>query len=255
MKTFPLIFAAMLAASVSAFAADNPPDRPSKSSVQRQGAGVSAPNQSQHTQIDSDGATRKADDRGAWQSNGADLVILFPSQSSDLTENAKREIDQYVRSLAPDDFGSRFFIAGYSDAKGSADYNLKLSEERAGSVRDYLVRQWGFDPSRILVHGWGEARLRYPNEPEFADNRRVEISRLFPVDETGADQSLMLSGPSARVVIDFSGAKVVEGCDLFSPGDHARPTDLDDFGGAAPRRCKFDRRGGDSRITVEIRRR
>lgn len=75
-------------------------------------------------------------------------------------------------------------IAGHTDSRGSEDYNLKLSQERAASVREWLVNH-GIDPSRLVSEGFGESRpLDDRQTPEaYAKNRRVEMTIEEWVDE------------------------------------------------------------------------
>ncbi|MCB9550180.1 MAG: OmpA family protein [Myxococcales bacterium] len=67
-------------------------------------------------------------------------------------------------------------IEGHTDSQGSAKYNLKLSRDRAASVRRYLMGQ-GIEPSRLESEGYGEERPIEDNRT--ADgreaNRRVEF--------------------------------------------------------------------------------
>ncbi len=75
-------------------------------------------------------------------------------------------------------------IEGHSDAKGADDYNMKLSERRAASVKGWLARDAGIDAGRISTYGRGETRPVAPNaKPDGSDdpegrqkNRRVEIT-------------------------------------------------------------------------------
>ena len=75
-------------------------------------------------------------------------------------------------------------IEGHTDAKGADDYNMKLSESRAASVRSWLVRDGGVEGGRITTYGRGETRPVAPNaKPDGSDdpqgrqkNRRVEIT-------------------------------------------------------------------------------
>jgi len=68
-------------------------------------------------------------------------------------------------------------IEGHTDAIGSQDYNQKLSEDRAQSVSDYLLKA-GIRSDRILaVRGFGKLKPVTTNDtPEGRQmNRRVEI--------------------------------------------------------------------------------
>jgi outer membrane protein OmpA-like peptidoglycan-associated protein len=53
--------------------------------------------------------------------------------------------------------GIRMAVVGHTDAMGSDDYNLVLGEERARSVRDYFLAQFGLDASRFALESMGEA--------------------------------------------------------------------------------------------------
>lgn len=73
-------------------------------------------------------------------------------------------------------------VAGYTDGKGSDEYNLALSKRRANVVAAYLVSK-GASKSRIKTIGYGESKPLAPNEnPDGSDNpegraknRRTEI--------------------------------------------------------------------------------
>jgi outer membrane protein OmpA-like peptidoglycan-associated protein len=67
-------------------------------------------------------------------------------------------------------------IEGHTDEMGSADYNLHLSEARAGAVRDFLIRE-GVAPERLVAVGFGESRPLMKGKTERAAvvNRRVEF--------------------------------------------------------------------------------
>ncbi len=74
--------------------------------------------------------------------------------------------------------GATFIIEGHSDGIGSADYNLRLSQLRAESVKVWLVQAMGIDPGQIQTRGLGMSRLIVPGHlgvDEQQINRRVEI--------------------------------------------------------------------------------
>ena len=70
----------------------------------------------------------------------------------------------------------RVRIEGHTDSKGSDRYNKKLSEQRAKSVRMYLIKQ-GVDPTHMVSIGYGEERPIADNDTEEGRemNRRVEF--------------------------------------------------------------------------------
>ena len=67
-------------------------------------------------------------------------------------------------------------LAGHTDNVGSEAYNLKLSDERAQSVRQALIGQ-GIDPARMISKGYGSSKPIMPNDSEEnrAINRRTEM--------------------------------------------------------------------------------
>jgi outer membrane protein OmpA-like peptidoglycan-associated protein len=74
-------------------------------------------------------------------------------------------------------------IEGHTDDKGADDYNLKLSDARAASVKTWLAREGKVDARRMTTRGLGEKVPKVPNaKPDGSDdpdgrqkNRRVEI--------------------------------------------------------------------------------
>jgi OOP family OmpA-OmpF porin len=65
-------------------------------------------------------------------------------------------------------------LAGYTDSRGTKEYNMKLSQRRASAVRDYLLKS-GIERSRITLSWFGEAKPLESNmlEAGRSKNRRV----------------------------------------------------------------------------------
>ena len=103
-------------------------------------------------------------------------AVRFDTNKSSLTADAKANLDKLVPVFAeyPD---TNITIYGYTDSTGPADYNLKLSGERAGSVRNYLASK-GVSSSRFQVTGLGIADPIASNETVEgrSQNRRVEFA-------------------------------------------------------------------------------
>ncbi len=105
--------------------------------------------------------------------------IQFTYDSADLTASSRPTIDVLADALAdamadPVFRGVVFPILGYTDANGSADYNLSLSQRRADTVVRYLVAR-GIPANRLIAIGRGEQDLADPGRPDAAINRRVEV--------------------------------------------------------------------------------
>ena len=73
--------------------------------------------------------------------------------------------------------GLRLEVEGHTDSVGGDAYNQTLSEQRAGSVRDYLVRQGMSTMNSVLAKGFGEAQPVASNDTAAGRqlNRRVEL--------------------------------------------------------------------------------
>jgi len=72
---------------------------------------------------------------------------------------------------------AKFTVEGHTDSVGSESLNQQLSEKRANSVRDFLIKE-GIDASRLTAIGYGEAKPIATNNTRAgrAQNRRVEIN-------------------------------------------------------------------------------
>lgn len=102
--------------------------------------------------------------------------ILFDFDSSALKAASQAQLDQVAGVLAkyPE---TNIVVKGHTDAKGSDEYNQRLSERRASAVMNYLEDQ-GVGGSRMTARGYGESMPVASNDTEAgrAENRRVELS-------------------------------------------------------------------------------
>ncbi|WP_310379005.1 OmpA family protein [Flavobacterium sp.] len=103
-------------------------------------------------------------------------AVRFDTNKSTLTATAKANLDKLV-PVFKDYADTNIVIYGYTDITGSADYNLKLSTERAAAVRNYLSSK-GLVSTRFNITGLGIADPIASNEtPEGRkQNRRVEFA-------------------------------------------------------------------------------
>lgn len=104
--------------------------------------------------------------------------IRFATASSDIMIESYEELDRVVTLLAENPT-LRIEIAAHTDNVGNAKYNMKLSENRALSVLNYLVDS-GVDESRLIAKGYGLTKPLVANDSEEnkAINRRVEFKIL-----------------------------------------------------------------------------
>jgi outer membrane protein OmpA-like peptidoglycan-associated protein len=101
--------------------------------------------------------------------------VLFVQSKAELLPESYAELDRLVATLNQNP-NVTIELSGHTDNQGSRDLNLKLSEERANKVKDYLVNH-GIDPKRINVIGYGPDKPISPNDTEVNRrlNRRVEF--------------------------------------------------------------------------------
>ena len=110
---------------------------------------------------------------------GEDVIVLrgvnFAFNSYALDSKAMGILNE-AASLIKANPNKRVVLNGYTDWIGTDAYNMKLSQRRADSVKDYLVKQ-GIPASRITAIGRGKS-FKYNNKTEEGRymNRRVEIS-------------------------------------------------------------------------------
>jgi len=108
--------------------------------------------------------------------------VLFASGKSVLADGSSRVLNQLIGLLTAYP-SNRVLIEGHTDKSGAAEFNLKLSELRAKSVRDFLIKQGGFDESRFQIVGYGATKPIADNNTPAGRllNRRVEVTILKDV--------------------------------------------------------------------------
>ncbi len=103
--------------------------------------------------------------------------VLFDFNQATLKPAAREKLSKLAGILLAYPGTYRMEIEGHTDAVGSQGYNLKLSEDRAGAVRDYLIGAALPADRMVAVLGFGKLSPIATNDtPEGRrTNRRVEI--------------------------------------------------------------------------------
>ncbi len=78
-----------------------------------------------------------------------------------------------------------FLIEGHTDAVGSDEDNLSLSDRRAESVAIILTEEFGIPPENITTQGYGEQYLKVNTPNAERQNRRVAVRRITPLLSRG----------------------------------------------------------------------
>lgn len=118
--------------------------------------------------------------------NNATIVenILFEFNKANLQEQSKQTLDKVVLAMLSNE-KFNIELSAHSDSKGSDTYNLKLSEQRANSAKNYILSK-GVSAARIKAIGYGESKLINNcgnnvicSDDEHAVNRRLEFKLIF----------------------------------------------------------------------------
>jgi outer membrane protein OmpA-like peptidoglycan-associated protein len=115
------------------------------------------------------------------------IAIQFDFDSARIRPNSFRAVGLMADALySPYLQGYCFLVVGHTDAKGSREYNLKLSQRRADAIREALINPFGINPARIEAVGLGEEQLLNPSKPDAPENRRVQLINIGALGPNGA---------------------------------------------------------------------
>jgi outer membrane protein OmpA-like peptidoglycan-associated protein len=100
---------------------------------------------------------------------------LFDTAKFSLRPEAREKLAK-VAGIVEGHPGLRLAVEGHTDSVGNDEYNQQLSEQRGGSVRDYLVAQ-GMPGGSVSSEGFGKTRPVASNDTASGrqQNRRVEL--------------------------------------------------------------------------------
>lgn len=125
-----------------------------------------------------------------------DLNIQFALGSDHILEAAANQLGVLAEAMqSPRLSEYDFMLIGHTDAQGTADYNQGLSQQRAESVKAYLLQHAALT-GRLQAQGKGETQLLAKLAPNDARHRRVEVIAI-PRDNTAANQEQAQSQQAA----------------------------------------------------------
>ncbi len=112
-----------------------------------------------------------------FQTTLSDTGAFFKTDSAELTDAARTELDKFAKLLINQNRLVQIEIQGHTDSRGSEVYNKKLGEQRALSVRDYLYSQFDIPLHLMSVISFGSVKPIADNETREgrAQNRRVVL--------------------------------------------------------------------------------
>lgn len=108
-----------------------------------------------------------------------DFLIQFELGSAKIHPSAIPQLTQLGKALEATQLKeARLIVAGHTDAIGSAEYNLRLSRERALAVRSYLIDNFAIIGRNLQPIGYGFRELKDAQNPYSGINRRVELVKI-----------------------------------------------------------------------------
>ncbi|MGD9920983.1 MAG: OmpA family protein [Pseudorhodoplanes sp.] len=111
-------------------------------------------------------------DLGSWEIAPSQYDRLAP-----IADGIKRAIARNPNEV--------FLIEGHTDATGTEEDNLSLSDRRAEAVAVILTDEFQIPPENLTTQGYGEQQLKIPSEGPERANRRVTVRRITPLLQQG----------------------------------------------------------------------
>jgi outer membrane protein OmpA-like peptidoglycan-associated protein len=133
---------------------------------------------------DDDGCPDTGDPRVVYEDGEFKILdaVQFEHGSAKLEDDSHSLLDQVALMIKANPDVKRVRIEGHTDDTGPEDVNQRLSQQRANSVRRYLVDK-GVSPQRLVAKGYGESK---PVEEGTSDSARTANRRVqFVVESDG----------------------------------------------------------------------
>jgi outer membrane protein OmpA-like peptidoglycan-associated protein len=111
-------------------------------------------------------------------------TITFDTGSADIGESQVSRLEavgEAISRILKQNPAESFLIEGHTDAVGSDESNLVLSDERAESVAEALTKVFDIPPENLVTQGYGEKYLKVDTQGPNRENRRVTIRRITPL--------------------------------------------------------------------------
>ncbi len=111
-------------------------------------------------------------------------TLTFAFGSADIAEsevNKLQSVADAMERMLKDNPAETFLIEGHTDAVGTDQANLALSDRRAETVAAALTDVFGIPPENLVTQGYGERYLKVATQEQNRDNRRVAIRRITPL--------------------------------------------------------------------------
>ncbi|MFA5404053.1 MAG: OmpA family protein [Ignavibacteria bacterium] len=104
--------------------------------------------------------------------------VNFETSSANLTSESEEILQKSLKYILAHPTET-YEISGHTDSRGTREKNIRLSKDRAESVKSWLVKN-GIDANRLTTEGYGPDKPIAPNDSQenMYKNRRVEFKRI-----------------------------------------------------------------------------
>jgi peptidoglycan-associated lipoprotein len=110
-----------------------------------------------------------------------DVPVHFDFNAADLRESDKAVLKQFAAVVKEFYPGAVLTAEGFTDPAGSTNYNMRLGQKRATTVRDFLVSDGGFGAEQIRTASYGESRNRLINNEYGPGDKGIQNRRVVLV--------------------------------------------------------------------------
>jgi len=101
-------------------------------------------------------------------------TISIPLGQIPTIDNSTKEALNKLADFLKTNPNQKAIFKSYTDASGSEEYNLEISQKRADLLKEYLI-SLGVDASQVEAIGYGETNFVDPENPNSPKNRRIEV--------------------------------------------------------------------------------
>jgi outer membrane protein OmpA-like peptidoglycan-associated protein len=118
-------------------------------------------------------------------------TINFSSGSWEITPEQYPQLQaiaEAILKVLAENADAVIMIEGHTDAVGTAEDNLSLSDRRAEAVAEVLTGQFQIPPENLVTQGYGEQHLRVQTDGASRENRRVQIRNITQILGEAPDQ-------------------------------------------------------------------
>ncbi|MGH6768645.1 MAG: OmpA family protein [Xanthobacteraceae bacterium] len=114
-------------------------------------------------------------------------TINFATGSWEVTPDQTPQLQalaQAILKVVGENPSAVFLIEGHTDAVGTPEDNLSLSDRRAESIAEILTANFQVPPENLVTQGYGEQNLKVPTQGPSAENRRVVVRNVTGLLDT-----------------------------------------------------------------------